>query len=155
MTVLSVEKVAPHEARDLAPFRNIEAWIFDLDNTLYPREVNLFGQVDGRIRTYLRRLLDVSEEEAERLQRGFYRDHGTTLRGLMLERCVDVDEFLAFVHDVDHSVLTPDPPLGDAIARLPGRKFIFTNGSRMHAERVAEQLGFPHHFEDIFDIVAA
>jgi putative hydrolase of the HAD superfamily len=155
MTGLSAEAVAPHETLDLRAFRQVEAWIFDLDNTLYPRSSNLFRQVDQRIRAYLRKLLDVDEAEAERLQKNFYREHGTTLRGLMLAYKVDPDEFLTFVHDIDHSVVQPDPALGDAILRLPGKKYIFTNGSRQHAEKVAERLGFSAHFEDIFDIIAA
>ena len=152
---LTVEKVAAHERPALDIFADKEAWIFDLDNTLYPRSTELFRQVDDRIRTYVRRLLNVDEDEAERIQRNFYREHGTTLRGLMLTRNVDPDEFLQFVHDIDHSVVKPDPALGDALLRLPGRKYIFTNGSRQHAEKVAERLGFPTHFTDIFDIVAA
>jgi putative hydrolase of the HAD superfamily len=152
---LTVETVAPHKSRDLRIFGGADAWIFDLDNTLYPRSSNLYRQVDQRIRLYVRKLLNVDEAEAERIQKSFYKTHGTTLRGLMLTRNVDVDEFLTFVHDIDHSVVKPDPALGDAILRLPGKKYIFTNGSRMHAEKVAERLGFPKHFEDIFDIVDA
>jgi putative hydrolase of the HAD superfamily len=152
---LTVETIAPHKRPDLDIFADKEAWIFDLDNTLYPRSAKLFQQVDERIRAYVSRLLDVDEDEAERIQRNFYREHGTTLRGLMLTRNVNPDEFLEFVHDIDHSVVKPDPALGEALLRLPGRKYIFTNGSRQHAEKVAERLGFPTHFTDIFDIVAA
>jgi len=146
---------APSPPADLSAFSGTEAWIFDLDNTLYPRASNLFAQVDERIQAYVGRLLGVGREEARDIQRGFYQEHGTTLRGLMIEHDVDVDEFLAFVHDIDHSALVPDPALADAIRRLPGRKFIFTNGSRAHAEAVAKRLGFTDHFEDIFDIAAA
>jgi putative hydrolase of the HAD superfamily len=152
---LTAEAVQPHRRRDLATFADIEAWIFDLDNTLYPRSTNLFRQVDERIRAYVGKLLNVDEAEAERIQKNFYREHGTTLRGLMLTHQVNPDEFLEFVHDIDHSVVKPDPKLGAAILRLPGKKYIFTNGSRHHAEKVAERLGFPKHFEDIFDIIAA
>jgi putative hydrolase of the HAD superfamily len=155
MRSLTAEAVAPHRGRDLRAFDGVEAWIFDLDNTLYPRSADLFRQVDDRIRAYVRRLLNVDEAEAERIQKNFYRQHGTTLRGLMLEHEVNPDEFLEFVHDIDHSAVQPDPALGEAILRLPGKKYIFTNGSRTHAEKVAERLGFPTHFEDIFDIVAA
>jgi putative hydrolase of the HAD superfamily len=155
MNALSVEAVAPHASRDLGVFSDVEAWIFDLDNTLYPRATNLFSQVDERIRCFVQKLLNVGEDEAQRIQKGFYRDHGTTLRGLMLHHAVDPDEFLAFVHDIDHSAVQPDPALGAALQRLPGKKYIFTNGSRRHAEKVAERLGFPTHFEDIFDIVSA
>ena len=152
---LTVETVAPHKPRDLAVFSGTEAWIFDLDNTLYPRSSNLYRQVDERIRLYVRKLLKVDEAEAERIQKSFYKTHGTTLRGLMLTHNVNVDEFLNFVHDIDHSAVKPDPALGDALLRLPGKKYIFTNGSLAHAEKVAERLGFPRHFSGIFDIVAA
>ncbi len=152
---LTVETVAPHKVGDLAVFRGTEAWVFDLDNTLYPRSTNLFRQVDERIRLFVRKLLDVDEAEAENIQKNFYKVHGTTLRGLMLNHQVDPDEFLEFVHRIDHSVVKPDPALGHALKRLPGKKYIFTNGSRRHAEKVAERLGFTDHFEDIFDIVAA
>ncbi|HEX2256065.1 MAG TPA: pyrimidine 5'-nucleotidase, partial [Afifellaceae bacterium] len=154
MNKLTVETLAPHAPRELTAFSGVDAWIFDLDNTLYPRHVNLYQQVDARIRAYVQKLLNVSEDEAQRLQKGYYRDHGTTLRGLMIQHAVDVDEFLEFVHDIDHSAVAPDPVLGDAIARLPGRKFIFTNGSKRHAEKVAERLGVTRHFEAIFDIAA-
>jgi putative hydrolase of the HAD superfamily len=152
---LTAETVAPHKPRDLQTFADTEAWIFDLDNTLYPRSSNLFRQVDERIRMYVRKLLNVDDAEAERIQKSFYREHGTTLRGLMLKHSVDPDDFLAFVHDIDHSVVKPDPALGAVILRLPGKKYIFTNGSRRHAESVAARLGFPTHFTDIFDIVDA
>jgi len=152
---LTVETVSPHEPRDLRAFSGTQAWIFDLDNTLYPRATNIFRQVDERIRLYVRRLLDVDEAEAEKIQKTFYKEHGTTLRGLMLNHDVDPDEFLEFVHKIDHSVVKPDPALGKALKRLPGKKYIFTNGSRRHAEKIADRLGFTDHFEDIFDIVAA
>lgn len=140
-------------ARDLTPFAAVDAWIFDLDNTLYPRHTKLFAQVDVRIRDYVQRLLQVDADEAHRIQKDYYRRYGTTLRGLMEERGIQPDDFLAYVHDIDHSPVEPDPVLAAAIARLPGRKFILTNGSRAHAEKVAERLGFTDHFEDIFDIV--
>ncbi len=155
MKHLTVEAVAPHDKRALAAFRGVEAWIFDLDNTLYPRSANVFRQVDRRIRAFVKRLLSVTEAEAERIQKNYYRKHGTTLRGLMLSHNVDPDEFLEYVHDIDHTAVQPDPALAAAILRLPGKKYIFTNGSRLHAEKVAERLGFTDHFEDIFDIVAA
>ena len=155
MTSLTAEAVDPHSKRDFDAFQNVEAWIFDLDNTLYPRSTNLFLQVDQRIRAYVSRLLNIDESEAETIQKTFYREHGTTLRGLMLQHEVNPDEFLEFVHDIDHSAVQPAPELCEAILRLPGKKYIFTNGSRTHAEKIAARLGFTGHFEDIFDIVAA
>jgi putative hydrolase of the HAD superfamily len=140
---------------DLSRFSAIDGWIFDLDNTLYPRHVDLFGQVDRRIRDYVQRLLKIPPEEAQRVQKDYYRRYGTTLRGLMEEHGIAPDDFLEFVHDIDHSVVDPDPRLAAAIERLPGRKFILTNGSRRHAEKVAERLGVTGHFEGIFDIVSS
>jgi putative hydrolase of the HAD superfamily len=139
----------------LARFRDVDAWIFDLDNTLYPRSSNLFQQVDRRIHDYVAKLLNLSREDAKRIQKDYYQRYGTTLRGLMQEHSIDVDEFLAYVHDIDHSVVKPDPALAAAIEKLPGRKFILTNGSRAHAEKVAGRLGVTRHFEDIFDIVSS
>jgi putative hydrolase of the HAD superfamily len=155
MNKLTVEDLAPHAPWKLTVFAEVDAWIFDLDNTLYPRHTNLFQQVDARIRAYVQKLLDVDEDEAHRIQKSYYRDHGTTLRGLMIRHHVDPDDFLEFVHNIDHSPVEPDPALRRAIKRLPGRKFIFTNGSRTHAEKVAARLGVTEHFEEIFDIAAA
>ena len=140
---------------DPARFAHITDWVFDLDNTLYPHHCNLFSQIDMRMTTYVSQLLDLPREEARALQKELYRQHGTTLRGLMERHQVDPDDFLEKVHDIDYSWIEPDPALGEAIRALPGRKFIFTNGSRSHAERAAERLGVSDHFEDIFDIVAA
>jgi putative hydrolase of the HAD superfamily len=105
--------------------------------------------------SYVSQLLQLPREEARTLQKDFYRKYGTTLAGLIQHHGVDPDDFLEKVHDIDYSWLAPDPALGDAIKALPGRKFIFTNGNRGHAERTARQLGILDHFDDIFDIVAA
>ena len=140
---------------DPTRFAHITDWVFDLDNTLYPHHSNLFSQIDTRMTAYISRFLDLPREEARTLQKELYRRHGTTLRGLMERYQVDPDDFLEKVHDIDYSWIEPDPALGEAMRALPGRKFIFTNGSRSHAERAAERLGVSDHFEDIFDIVAA
>lgn len=136
-------------------FAHVGTWIFDLDNTLYPAHSNLFAQIDTKIRDYVQRLLNTTHEDAHRVQRDYYKRYGTTLRGLMTEHGISPDEFLDYVHDIDHSALEPDLRLGAAIARLPGRRFIMTNGSRKHAEKTAARLGITQHFDDIFDIVAA
>jgi len=133
-------------------FANIEAWIFDLDNTLYPPSCNLFAQVDERMTAYVRTLLDVPYEAARKIQKDLYRDYGTTLRGLMDRYRIEPDDFLSYVHDIDYSWLEPDPLMGQALSRLDGRKLVFTNGSRRHAQRTLEQLGIAHGFEAIFDI---
>lgn len=134
-------------------FARVDAWVFDLDNTLYPRHTDLFRQVDVRIREFVQRALSLPAAEAQRLQKDYYQRYGTTLRGLIVEHGISADEFLAYVHDIDHSAVHPDPALSAAIESLPGKKFILTNGSKAHAEKVAGRLGITHHFSDIFDIV--
>jgi putative hydrolase of the HAD superfamily len=136
-------------------FESVETWVFDLDNTLYPHHINLWNQIDERIRRYVSSFLRVSGDEARRVQKDYYRRYGTTMRGLMTEHGLKPDEFLEIVHQIDHSPLTPNPALGAAIERLPGRKLIMTNGTRKHAETVLQRLEIHHYFEDVFDIVAA
>ena len=153
MSVAPLPWVAGGPGRDLSRFRVVDAWIFDLDNTLYPRHTNIYAQVDRRIRDYVQRLLKLAPEEAQRVQKDYYRRYGTTLRGLIVEHGIAPDDFLEYVHDIDHSPVQPDPALAAAIQRLPGRKFILTNGSLRHAEKIAERLGITDHFDDIFDIV--
>ena len=135
-------------------FGHVDTWVFDLDNTLYPHHVNLWQQVDERIRDYIAGFLKISQEEAFRLQKDYYKRYGTSMRGLMTEHGMAPDDFLHFVHQVDHSPLEPNPPLGVAIEQLPGRKLILTNGTRSHADAVLARLGLDRHFEDVFDIVA-
>ncbi|WP_157017484.1 pyrimidine 5'-nucleotidase [Mesorhizobium xinjiangense] len=140
---------------DPSRFAAVTDWVFDLDNTLYPHHSNLFAQIDVKMTAYVSKLLQLPRDEARRLQKELYKDYGTTLNGLMTRYGIDPDDFLQKVHDIDYSHLAPDPDLGAAIRTLPGRKFIFTNGDRGHAERTAGQLGILDHFDDIFDIVAA
>ena len=137
------------------PLRHVEHWVFDLDNTLYPARSNLFAQIDQRMGEYIRSHYDLPEAEAKALQKRLFRDYGTTLRGLMNERAVDPGPFLEFVHDIDISAIGPSPTLAAALADLPGRKIVFTNGSVRHAERVLGRLGVVSQFDGIFDIVAA
>jgi putative hydrolase of the HAD superfamily len=139
---------------DLTVFRRVETWIFDLDNTLYPAECNLFAQVDQRMGTFISELLGVNREEAKRIQKDYYYRYGTTLAGLMREHKLPPERFLDYVHDIDLAPVAESPALGAALERLPGKKYIFTNGSRRHAERVAGKLGVLHHFDDLFDIAA-
>jgi putative hydrolase of the HAD superfamily len=136
-------------------FAHITDWVFDLDNTLYPHHSNLFSQIDVKMTAYVAQLLQMEKDEARALQKQLYFEYGTTLNGLMVRHGIDPDDFLEKVHDIDYSWVDPNPALGDAIKALPGRKFIFTNGDRGHAERTARQLGILDHFDDIFDIVAA
>jgi putative hydrolase of the HAD superfamily len=140
---------------DPARFAGITEWVFDLDNTLYPHHTNLFAQIDVKMTAYVSELLQLPRDEARVIQKELYKEYGTTLNGLMHRHGIDPDDFLQKVHDIDYSWVAADPALGDEIKALPGRKFIFTNGDRGHAERTARQLGILDHFEDIFDIVAA
>jgi putative hydrolase of the HAD superfamily len=136
-------------------FAHVETWVFDLDNTLYPHHLNLWQQVDVRIRDYIARFLDVTHDEAFRVQKDLYKRYGTSMRGLMTEHGMEPDDFLDFVHQIDHSPLEPNPALGAALERLSGRKLILTNGTRKHADAVMQRLAVHHHFEDVFDIIAA
>lgn len=146
--------------RDAAPAGGldpvaVEAWIFDLDNTLYPASCNLFDQVDRRMGLFIRELLSLELNEARALQKRYFREHGTTLRGLMERHGVAPTAFLDFVHDVDFAVVPPAPRLDAALAALAGRKLVFTNATVHYAERVLGRIGIAHHFEAIFDIAAA
>jgi putative hydrolase of the HAD superfamily len=136
-------------------FWHVETWVFDLDNTLYPHHVNLWQQVDERIRDYIAGYLKIPREAAFRLQKDYYKRYGTTLRGLMTEHGMQPDDFLDYVHQIDHSPLEANEALGLAIDKLAGRKLILTNGTRRHAQAVLERLKLDRHFDDVFDIVAA
>ncbi|MEL6369605.1 MAG: pyrimidine 5'-nucleotidase [Pseudomonadota bacterium] len=143
-------------ATDKAAFDRIENWVFDLDNTLYPARCHLFAQIDARMSSFIRERLEMSPEEARKLQKAYYVQYGTTLSGLMIEHKIAPDDFLAHVHDIDVSHLPENPLLAAGINALEGRKFIFTNGSVAHAENVLDKLGIDAgFFTDIFDIRAA
>jgi len=135
-------------------FAHVEAWVFDLDNTLYPADCNLFAQIDRRMGEFIANSFGIPLEDAQTLRETYYYEHGTTLAGLVRLHGVSPDAFLDYVHDIDLSAVTPSPELAAALEALPGRKFIFTNGSRKHAEAVARRLGVAGQFEDICDIHA-
>jgi putative hydrolase of the HAD superfamily len=138
-----------------ADFEHVEAWVFDLDNTLYPADCNLFAEIDTRMGDFISERFGVSPEEAQRMRKHYYYTYGTTLAGLMRLHDVPPELFLDYVHDIDLSAVAPAPELGQAIDALAGRKFVFTNGSRKHAEKVIARLGLEGHFEDVFDIHAS
>jgi putative hydrolase of the HAD superfamily len=134
---------------------HVTDWVFDLDNTLYPRECNLFAQIDMLISHYMVGVTQLPFDEARALQKAYYRDYGTTLNGLMQLHEVDPDHFLHTVHAIDYSPVQAHPDLVEAIRALPGRKFILTNGDVGHARSVLNRLGHADElFEDIFDIRA-
>ncbi|WP_374386423.1 pyrimidine 5'-nucleotidase [Sandaracinobacter sp.] len=132
----------------------VNSWLFDMDNSLYQASVNLFAQIDRKMEAYVGQLLGLGRDEARALQKRYFHEHGTTLKGLMLSHQVDPYHFLSFVHDIDTSVLDPNPRLRAALMKLPGRRIIFTNGDRPYAERVLGAIGILDCFEDIHDIHA-
>ena len=134
---------------------DVDTWIFDLDNTLYPASSNLFARVSKRMTYFIQKEFQLDEEPARDLQSKMFRKYGTTMRGLMTEYDMDAEEFLHFVHDIDVSDMNKDPELAELLSKLPGRRLIYTNGSVPHAKRITGQLGIEHLFEDIFDIVAS
>ncbi len=137
-------------ARDLSP---IDCWIFDLDNTLYPPSARIMPLMEVRMALFIEQLLGVDSAEAHRMRHQHFVDHGTTLAGLMKVHTVDPHDYLAFVHDVPMDSLEPDPALRDAIARLPGRKLIFTNADAPYAERVLAARGLSGLFDGMHDIL--
>jgi len=137
------------------PLSEIETWIFDLDNTLYPASCRLFDQIHARMTHFIADRLDLTLEAALTVQKHYFREHGTTLRGLMTVDQVDPDEFLAFVHEVDLACVPQNAVLVAALAALPGRKIVHTNGSLRHAERLLNHLGIAASFCGIIDIAVA
>ncbi len=135
-------------------FRHVAAWIFDLDNTLYRADSNLFAQIDARMTDYVARLLGLSPGEARRVQKNYYRDYGTTLNGLIRCHGIDPETFLDHVHDIDFSILAPDGELNAAIARLPGKRAVFTNGCGKYAARLLAHIGLDNAIDELWDIRA-
>ena len=138
----------------LAALRHVDCWIFDLDNSLYPASANLFELIDIRMGEYIQRLLACDPVEARRVQKSYFHEHGTTLAGLMAGHGVAPRDFLDYVHDIDLARLTADPALVAAMDRLPGRKFVFTNGDEAYAARVLDKLGLANAFDGMHDIHA-
>src|ERR1700719_1484478 len=141
--------------QERCPLGEIETWIFDLDNTLYPASCGLFPQVQQRMNEYICDRLAASEEQAAELRRTYFREHGTTMNGLMKVNNIDPHDFLAFVHEVDLACVPPDPALVAALGGLNGRKIVHNNGSVRHAERLLDHLGISPAFRGMIDIVAA
>jgi putative hydrolase of the HAD superfamily len=138
-----------------ADLTHIDTWVFDLDNTLYPPECDLFALIDDRMTRFVMAELSLGWDAARALQKKYYHEHGTTLAGLMAHHDMAPRRFLDEVHDIALDRIGPDPALAAALARLPGRRLVYTNGSTRHAERVTAALGIDHLFDEIFDIEAA
>jgi putative hydrolase of the HAD superfamily len=136
-------------------FDHIRDWIFDLDNCLYPASTGLFSLIDERMGAYIERLLGCSPEEAKRVQKAHFHQHGTTLAGLMQEHGIDPHEFLDDVHAIPLDRVRSDERLGRLLPQLPGRRFVFTNGDAPYARRVLEAIGVTAHFDDLHDIHAS
>ncbi|MGX9357397.1 pyrimidine 5'-nucleotidase [Roseobacteraceae bacterium S113] len=135
-----------------ADFSHVETWVFDLDHTLYDPETRLFDQIEPRMTAWVMRVAEVSKPEADALRLQYWREHGTTLAGLMREHGLDPDAYLHDVHQIDFSVLDPDPALRTSIAALPGRKIIYTNGTAPYAENVLAARGLSGLFDDIYGV---
>lgn len=135
-------------------FAHIRDWVFDLDNCLYPASTGLFSLIDVRMAAYIQRLLDCDAVEAKRVQKSHFHAHGTTLAGLIKEHGVDPHDFLTDVHDIALDRLQCDERLARLLPRLPGRRFVFTNGDAPYARRVLERIGVLEHFEHLHDIHA-
>ena len=133
----------------------VQDWIFDLDNTLYPASCDLFSQVNRRIQDYIGDFLGLSPAESRALQHRYLREFGASMRGLVVNHDMDPRAFLAYVHDIDFSPVPHWPALDRALARLPGRKLVFTNASADYAGKVLARLGVTRHFAAVFDIIAA
>ena len=136
-------------------FRHIRDWIFDLDNCLYPASTGLFALIDERMGAYIQRLLDCDPAEAKRVQKEHFHTHGTTLAGLMLHHDIDPHDFLADVHDIPLDRVEQNARLAEALGRLPGRRFVFTNGDAPYARRVLQAIGVHDRFHDLHDIHAS
>jgi putative hydrolase of the HAD superfamily len=136
----------------MAQLTDIDTWVFDLDNTLYPPTMALFPQVNARMTEWVMQALGVSQAKADHLRHTYYEEHGTTLAGLMQNHDIDPDPYLEAVHDIDFSVLSPAPDLARAIAALPGRKIIYTNGTAPYAEAVAAARGLSGLFDAIYGV---
>jgi len=131
---------------------HITDWVFDLDNTLYRADVAFFSQIDRKMTEYISRYLTLEPLKARAVQKKYLAQYGTSLSGLMAVNGMDPAPFLDFVHDVELSMLEPDPDLRGLIGALPGRKFIFTNGSQRHARNVGEHLNLYDLFDGVFGI---
>ena len=132
---------------------NIKYWLFDLDNTLYDGATKVFEQVDKKMTKFISEKLNVGKEEARKIQKNYFQEYNTTLNGMIKNHKIDANEFLEFVHDVDLNFLNKDKMLEEEIKKLEGKKIIFTNGSRAHAENVTRRIGIDKLFDGVFDIV--
>jgi len=134
-------------------FRSIKYWIFDLDNTLYSGKTKVFEQVDKKMSKYISDKLNISIDEAKKIQKNYFHKYNTTLNGMIKNHKINPEEFLESVHDINIDFLQKDLELAKEMEKLEGKKIIFTNGSKKHAINVTKRIGINQYFDDIFDIV--
>lgn len=132
-----------------------ETWIFDLDNCLYPASQKLFDQIDKRMGGFIAELFEVDAVEAHRIQKDYFHEFGTTLAGLMHHHGIDPHSYLAYVHDIDLAPISRNDRMAAALAKIPGRKIIYTNADASHADRVLKRIGIEEHFEAVHDVHSA
>jgi len=133
-------------------FSDVKTWVFDLDNTLYPPHVRLFDQIERRMTQYVMDILRIDRARADHLRHQYWRDHGTTLAGLMREHDIDPAPYLIDVHDISFDCLEPDPHLKSRIQALPGRKIVYTNGSAPYARQVIARRGLTGVFDAVYGV---
>lgn len=138
-----------------AHFRHVDTWVFDLDNTLYHPSAGLFAQMDAKLSAYVCKLTGKSADDALKLCHDYWREHGSTLAGLIAEFDIEPQDYLIALHDIDISHLAPEPQLARVIKALPGRKIVFTNGAHHHAERVLAARGLTQAFDAVYGVEQA
>ena len=135
--------------------KNVDTWVFDLDNTLYSADSGIFQQVSELMGKFVSKHLNIDIKEAKKIQRKYYKKHGTTLRGMMDNHGVDPDTFLNEVHQLDYSIVEPDQKLNEELDKLRGKKIIYTNANLQHVNQVLARLELTNMFDYIFDIKMA
>ena len=134
---------------------NIDTWIFDLDNTLYSADSGIFQQVHRLMGEFISKNLNMELAEAKKLQSKYYKQHGTTLRGMIDNHGTNPDYFLEEVHKLDYSIVGPNDLLNKELQKLKGRKIIYTNANKQHVINVLERIDLTNFFDEIFDIKMA
>ena len=133
----------------------IDTWIFDLDNTLYSADSGIFQQVHELMGKFVSNHLNIGINEAKKIQKKYYKEHGTTLKGLMDNHGVEPDYFLAEVHKLDYSIVNSNKNLNNELNKLSGKKIIYTNANMQHTLDVLERIELSNFIDEIFDIKMA
>ena len=133
-------------------FQQVKYWIFDLDNTLYRTSPEMLSQIDELMGSFISDFLNVDRVKARQIQKGYFRTHGLTLRGLMLEHGLNPQDYIDHLSQLDLSDVGPNPELANALSKLDGRKIIYTNALTEHTREVMDRIGITSHFSAVFDI---